>query len=177
MSLQKTVPEAAEIFGVTPRQIYNWINDANCPSIFVEGVQTLVFPDVLQWFVSYQVSKKTRRQRNLDPTSETETVDEATLRKTRAEADLKELQIAREKREVLPVDMVERGLVRANKAIQTQILGLPAALAPQLVSQPDRMAVFGILDRACRSVLTNLATMQDLGTEDDPGETAVASDE
>jgi phage terminase Nu1 subunit (DNA packaging protein) len=80
-------------------------------------------------------------------------------RKTRAEADLKELQLARERGEVAAIADVERVLAGANKSIQTLILALPSSLTPQLIGLGDRIKVFEVIDRAVRATLGNLASI------------------
>ena len=74
-----------------------------------------------------------------------------------ADADLKELELARERGQVAAIQDVERVLTSANKSIQTRILAMPASLATQLLGIDDRNRIFNLLDRACRDLLTNLA--------------------
>ncbi len=93
------------------------------------------------------------------PEEPEETLDEAILRKTKAEADLKELQLARERGEVAAIGDVERVLTGANKSIQTRVLAMPASLATQLLGIDDRTRIFNVLDRSCRDLLTNLASI------------------
>ena len=54
---------------------------------------------------------------------------------------------------------LERVLANSNRSIQTQVLALPAGLAPQLIGMDDRQKIFNLIDRSCRSLLSNLANI------------------
>ncbi len=157
------VLEVAELLGVTRRQVYNWIKDKGLPAKSDPRGQTLDWPSTLKWYVAFQAAEKHgnggNRRPGCDPEEPEETLDEAILRKTKAEADLKELQLARERGEVAAIQDVERVLTGANKSIQTRILAMPASLATQLLGIEDRNRIFNVLDRSCRDLLTNLASI------------------
>ena len=141
----------------------NWINDNGLPASNDPRGRTLDWPVTLKWYVSYQIAKIAGTGGNQRPGNgldgPQETLDEAMLRKVCAEADLKELQLARERGQVAAIADVERVLTSANKSIQTRILAMPAALAPQLMGIEDRARINAILTRNCREVLTNLASV------------------
>ena len=161
-----TVADVAEFLSLTPRQVRNLIDDKGLPANRDQRGFLLDWPTALEWYVGYRSAQKMGNRGNLraaagpDGADEPdETFDEAILRKTKAEADLKELQLARERGQVAAIADVERVLTSANKSIQTRILAMPAALAPQLMGIEDRARINTILTRNCREVLTNLATV------------------
>lgn len=158
------VSDIAELLGVTDRQVRNWIKDKGLPAKSDPRGRVLDWPTTLRWYVAFQIDEKRGNGGNRGPNSAPdgslepeETLDGALLRKTKAEADLKELQLARERGEVASIADVERVLVGANKSIQTRVLALPSSLAPQLMGIDDRKRINTILERYCNDVLSNLA--------------------
>jgi excisionase family DNA binding protein len=159
-----SVSDVAELLGLTDRQVRNLINDKGLPATNDGRGFVLDWPTTLEWYAGYRSTQKCGNGGNRRPETgqndedeQPETFNEAILRKTRAEADLKELQLARERGEVAAIADVERVLTGANKAIQTRILALPASLSTQLLGIDDRNRIFTILDRSMRELLTNLA--------------------
>jgi len=161
-----TVVDVAELLGLTDRQVRNLIKDKGLPATNDGRGFVLDWPATLEWYVGYRSAQRCGNGGNRRPENGSdalpapdESFDEAILRKTKAEADLKELQLARERGEVASIADVERVLTGANKSIQTRILALPASLATQLLGIDDRNRIFAILDRNCRELLTNLASL------------------
>jgi phage terminase Nu1 subunit (DNA packaging protein) len=160
------VSDVAELLGVTDRQVRNWIKDKGLQSKSDPRGLMLDWPTTLRWYVAYQADKNLGNGGNRRPIpgsdgSEVpaETLEEAILRKTMAEADLKELQLAREQGQIVAITDLERVLANSNRSIQTQVLALPAGLAPQLIGMDDRQKIFNLIDRSCRSLLSNLANI------------------
>ena len=161
-----SVADVAELLSVTDRQVRNWINDNGLPASADPRGRTLDWPVTLKWYVAYQIEKNSGTGGNRKAATgqsgadePEENFDQAILRKTKAEADLKELQLARERGQVAAIADVEKVLTSANKSIQTRILVMPSALAPQLLGIEDRARIDAILMRNCREVLSNLATV------------------
>ena len=169
-----TVPDIAELLGVTDRQVRNWIRDKGLPAKSDPRGYTLDWHVTLRWFVTYRMSETsgTRGNRRTPTGSDLpevpeESYEDALARKTRAEADIKELQLARERSQVASIADVERILTNANKSIQTLILALPTRLATQVQGIEDRVRLVTIIDRECRALLSNLANI-DAITETQP---------
>jgi phage terminase Nu1 subunit (DNA packaging protein) len=160
------VSDVAELLGLTDRQVRNLIKDKGLPAKSDPRGFVLDWPTTLEWYVGYRSAQKggnggNRHPENSPDSSEEppETFDQAFLRKTKAEADLKELQLAHEQAQVVSISDLERVLAAANRSIQTQILSLPAGLAPQLIGMDDRQQIYNLIDRSCRSLLSNLASI------------------
>jgi phage terminase Nu1 subunit (DNA packaging protein) len=160
--MELTVAETAARLLVSDRQVRNWIKDHNLPTGGTPSARTLDWTMMLPWYVSYTISQRAGNGGNLPLGNEAESYQDALARKTRAEADLKELELARSRAEVASIADLERVLVHANKTIQTQILGLPSMLAPDLLSIDDQTQIYNSIDRACRDLLSNLASSETL---------------
>jgi len=171
-----TVVEMASLLGVTDRQVRNWIKDKGLPAQKMPGVQRLNGRAVIAWYVNFRVQENgnTGNGKPTTPGIEPlEDYDQALSRRTRAEADLKELQLARERGEVAAIADVEKVMSGANKSIETLILALPSSLTPQLIGMADRNKIYTVIDRAVRSTLGNLANIDAVRhpaavSEDDP---------
>lgn len=160
------VTDVAELLGVTDRMVRNWIKDKGLPAKSDPRGRTLDWPETLRWYVAYRIAENggsggSRRPINGSDGSELpeETLDEAILRKTKAEADLKELQLARERAEVAAISDVEKALATANAATKTLIQALPSRLSTQLLGIDDRARLYAILERETNSLLGNLASV------------------
>jgi hypothetical protein len=160
------VTDVAELLGVTPRQVRNWIVDKGLPAKNDPRGRMLDWPITLQWFVAYRIAENggnggNRRPGNASDGSEIpdETLDQAILRKTKAEADLKELQLARERCEAAAISDVEKALATANASTKTLIQALPSRLSTQLLGIDDRARLYAILERETNGLLGNLASV------------------
>ncbi len=162
-----TAVQVAELLGVTDRAVRKWIETKKLPQNSGEGIKTFKWKDVLCWHdaqIREEVGTSGTAQGVLggagvpvtDPGS-SESYDDALARKTRAEADLKELQLAKARSQVADVAMVERIVSAGNMATQTQILAVPSRLATRLLGIEDYGSVVRILETEMRQLLTNLA--------------------
>lgn len=158
-----SVVDVAELLGVTDRGVRKWIKEEGLPAISDPRGFTLDWPSVLRWYVEYKISKRAGTGGTNAPgspgTPPAETTEQALCRRTIAEADLKELQLARESGQVASIADVARILAGANKSIQTLLLSLPTALTPRLIGLDDRNEIYGLLDQGIRDALTNVATL------------------
>jgi hypothetical protein len=142
------------------------MNKGGLPSQDAGRGRVLNWHEALKWYVNYRIAESgnsgNEPVKSSDPDAPEvppETYDAALARKTRAEADLKELQLAKERSQVASIVDIERALSSSHKASQTRILALPSTLAVQLVGLDDRAEVFGILQRECNQLLSDLANI------------------
>lgn len=164
-----TAVEVAELLCVTEKTVRNWMNKNGLPFNESSRGRTIAWSSALKWYVNYRISevgndgkKDVKSTPEAAPLIPFETYEQALARKTRAEADLKELQLGKERGQVAAIKDVELALSRSNKETQTRILAMPSRLATQLVGIDDRAEVFGILQRECNQLLSSLATFDPL---------------
>jgi len=160
-----TAVQVAELLGVTDRAVRKWVKVKGLPCNAGSGVMTFSWPSVRRWWTDLAMaeggtdgtsSKKAATDKLVTPP---ETYEEALSRKTRAEADLKELQLAKERGQVASIADVERVISAATIVTQTQILAVPSRLASRLLGMDDYKRVVAILESEMRQLLTNLATI------------------
>lgn len=153
--------DVASLLGVSERMVRNYIKDNNLPCVGDGRGRRFVWADVREWYVQYRIQLSgSRGSLGVSvPSADEETLDEAVLRKTKAEADLKELQLARERGQVASVADVEKVLASSTLAIQTQVLAVPSRLATRMLGLQDHGQAVAILEAEMRQVLTNLSTI------------------
>jgi phage terminase Nu1 subunit (DNA packaging protein) len=158
-----SVADVAELLCVTDRQVRNWIKDNGLSAHADPRGRLLDWPETLRWFVAYRIEQSGgsggKPKGGAGGNEQLETMEQALARRTRAEADLKELQLATQRAQVVAIADVEKVMGAANKSIQTLALALPATLTPQLLGLADRAKVYAVLDRGVRSMLGNLASV------------------
>jgi phage terminase Nu1 subunit (DNA packaging protein) len=161
------VSDVAALLNLTDRQVRNLISDKGLPAKSDPRGYILDWFAVLEWWVEYRGGQKPGNAGNRRPGNATEppeipdeTYEQALARKTRAEADLKELQLAREQGEVAAIGDVEKALASANAATKTLIQALPSRLSTQLLGIDDRTRLYSILERETNGLLGNLATVK-----------------
>lgn len=160
-----TVAEVAELLKVESRTVRNWINEKGLPAKQDGRGRLLDWYEALAWYVKFRISEsgndgnRKRPDSKNSPDEPEESYNEALARKVRAEADLIELKLARERGQVAAIADVEKVLSAANSSTRTLIQAFPAQLAPQLIGLEDRAAIFTLLQRECSQLLGNIATM------------------
>ena len=141
--------------------VRNYIKDNGLPCTGDGRGRRFVWADVREWFVKYRIELAGSRG-NLGsqiPVVSEETLEEAILRRTKAEADLKELQLAKERGQVASIADVEKAIAASTIVAQTQILAVPSRLASRLLGMDDYKRVVAILEGEMRQLLSNLATI------------------
>lgn len=157
-----TAVQAAEMFGVTEKTVRNWINDNGLPCSGDGRGRTVHAAKAIQWHHEYTARKSGNAARPApvdDSGEQSESYDDALARKTRAEADLKELQLAKERGQVAAIADVERLLSASNLAVQTQVLAVPARLSTQILGLEEPGRAVAILEAEMRHLLSNLASI------------------
>lgn len=153
--------DIASLLGVSERMVRNYIKDNKLPCNGDGRGRRFAWPQVREWYVQYRIELAgSRGSLGVSvPPIDDETLDQATLRRVKAEADLKELQLARERGQVAAVADVERVLSAAVMAVQTQVLAVPSRLATQMLGLEDHARAVAILTAEMRQLLSNLPTI------------------
>lgn len=157
--------EVAALLGVTDRAVRKWVQEKDLPCIEGLGIKTFSWPAILAWREKAIREDAGRRGTSgkfspgTAPPADSESYEDALARKTRAEADLKELQLAKERGQVAAIGDVEKVLAASTKATQTQILALPSRLGPRILGIEDLARAVAIVKSEVAGLLSNLATI------------------
>jgi len=159
----------AGLLGVSTRQLNNYINLKGLPSNGSGRQRTFVWGDVLEWFIGYRLSLETGDGNGGsdddefgDSTSvsggKKEDIRQANLRKTKAEANLKELQLGRLRGEVISIAEAKTRLDRMMSNLRAKLLSMPPKLANRIEGEKTRAAREGLIrteiETLCREIST-----------------------
>ena len=157
--------EASQLLGVSEKTVRNWMNKSGLPFSDAGRSRVLDWPSTFRWYLETQVTSSGKggnqavKSDPVSPPDDSETYEEALTRKTKAEANLKELQLAQRRGQVASIADVEKVLNASVKATQTQVLAVPSRLATRILGLEDHARAVSILDAEMRQLLTNLATI------------------
>ena len=146
-----TVAEYAEHRDVTPATVYSWIRRGTITS---ERRGNRVLIDVR--VADAQLTARGKRVDSPTP-ADLETYDQARARKERAIAALRELELARARKELIPRTALETTWSRTAAAVKGRILAIPDRLASELAEESEEPIVREILAEALREALEILA--------------------
>jgi phage terminase Nu1 subunit (DNA packaging protein) len=150
----------AEALGVTKQTVYNWLKNDGLPCSDAGKSKTVRLRDLLDWYAisaKREAVKSVKSTPSDTPAEVDESYEEALCRKTKAEANLKELQLARARGQVASIADVEKVLNASVKATQTQVLAVPSRLATRILGLEDHAKAVAILSGEMNQLLTNLA--------------------
>lgn len=156
----------AELLGVTTRQLRNYVKDKGLPCGGDQRGRIFEWGKVREWYVSYRVSIAGNGGSRGNETcssapypladEQKETFKEALRRKTSAEADLKEIERAIKRREVVAVADAKVMLDRLFTTVKQKLLGIPSKLSTRLDGVKDRNQRKAILEseirQACQEI-------------------------
>jgi phage terminase Nu1 subunit (DNA packaging protein) len=144
--------QLAELLGVTPKTIRAWERQG-CP---VERKARRGLPS--QYSVA-AVFRWREEQARLAASGNLDAMDmeEAKRRKLAAEAAAAELSLARERDEVVEIDLVSKEVGTALAACRSRLLQVGAKVAPQCELTPDAASVKELIDDAIYEALDEIS--------------------
>jgi excisionase family DNA binding protein len=173
------IDDVAELLFVTDRTIRNWLKDKAMPSTSDERGRRFAWAEVLPWYVKMRADEDGNARKSPlpwpvtkapeapeDPEEQKEYLSHAMLRKTIAEADLKELELGERRRQVVALEDVSRTMQDTAKALQTAILAWPTLMVDRILSVRDRDRLFTLLTRSARDLCARLAGLENKATDD-----------
>jgi phage terminase Nu1 subunit (DNA packaging protein) len=82
---------------------------------------------------------------------------EERVRLLRADADLREMELARERSLVISIADYERTLADIILTTKARVMAIPPRVAPEVVGQTSRVMAQALIEKACKEALTYLA--------------------
>ena len=157
----------ADLLGVSTRQIRNYVQ-AGMPAQKMGRASTFQWPEVREWYIGYRISLESGDRPDPDEDADYEDAEESTgkkedirqanLRKTRADANLKELQLSRLRSEVISIADANTRIDRLLGNLRSKLLSLPPKLASRLEGEKSRTdreaALKDELENLCRELAT-----------------------
>jgi len=141
--------EAADFFGVSIGTVDQWIR-RGLPSERREKNVVLNTAQVTQWL---EAQASERVASGAMPSG---TVDEARVRKITADAALAELQLERERGEVVRIEDVAKAIADEYAATRAKLLAIPTKLAPRIAIETNEHTCRELLAREITEALNEL---------------------
>ena len=172
------IETVAAVLRKSDRQIRTWISDFGCPCRKEGRSLTFYWPDVLNWYVEYASSKANGVSGDFAPdeaeSEENESLQKAMLRKTRAEADLKQLALSKLRGEVIVIQDAKSRLDRMLGNLRSQLMSMAPKLATRIAGERDPNAQEAAIKDEMETLCRSLSTGAIAGVEHDlDGEDAV----
>jgi phage terminase Nu1 subunit (DNA packaging protein) len=161
--------DIALLLGVSGRMVRNYIKNNNLTCVGDGRGRRFIWSDVREWYVSYRIERDGSRGNEgcQIPEDDTENMEEASLRKLKAEADLKELELATKRGEVVAIEDVKRSVENVAASLKSAILAMPSKLATRLVGIKDKRAVNDVLTGEAEELCRKLQHVGRRPVEDD----------
>jgi phage terminase Nu1 subunit (DNA packaging protein) len=147
--------DLANLFGISERRVQQLVKEG----LPRDGRGKFDFVKAVKWYTRYLHAALERKAVPIGSGDSKGYVGEreARIRQIRATADLKELELAEKRHEVVAVSDVERVLADLVLTTKGQIMALPFRLASDLVGETSRVMVQAKLEKACKEALGFLA--------------------
>lgn len=154
--------ELAGLMGVTRQTIDRWLKQG-CP--FVERADrdrgrewALSLPAVIEW------REKLAVERAIGDTSKLD-IDEARRRKTAAEAALAELELTKQRGEVVALSVVATVIGDQLSACKARLLSIPTKVSPLVATATNVQECRDLLDGAVREALDEITGLDGSGRD------------
>lgn len=151
MSELVTTKKLAAILGITPRRIQQL---SGPPDNVFRKISRGKFDlsDSIQKYISYQIELERRKYKKNDMD-----INEARRRKEIAEAELKEIELERQKGDLLPKNEVILTWQKILSVLRSRLLAMPAKLAPILMGLSTISEIKNELNIEIRNMLEELS--------------------
>jgi phage terminase Nu1 subunit (DNA packaging protein) len=164
-----TLSEVATVCGVAPETVRRWV-DQGCPVLRKsdgrKGGTGWKFSthDVIEWRIARE-KRRSQSEEHID-------LEEARRRKLAAEAELAEIEAAKQRGDVVPVEDVAKVVADQLTACRARLLSIPTKLAPVLISSTDLVECRALLEAAVDEALHELVGYAPDGDEGGTGREA-----
>jgi hypothetical protein len=111
----------------------------------------------MAWYIRYLHAKMKVRATGTEDGGLTSLKDERS-RLLRLAGDLKEIELARQRREVIAIGDLEKAMSDLVVTTKARLMALPARQAADLVAEPSPAVIQGKLEKALKEALAHLAT-------------------
>jgi hypothetical protein len=92
---------------------------------------------------------------------------EERARLLRADADLREMELASQRGQLMAIQDVEMEMTKLVLTTKARIMAIPPRIAPELVGETSRIMIQAKLDKACKEALAYLARSRNGGGSPD----------
>lgn len=151
--MKLTKQHLADLFGVTVRTVSDWQREADFPAPTKEGRRNLYdAAAVVGWWRDREIARLIEGEdgKLLD-------LNHERARLAKAQADRQELALARERGELVPVELVGEAVGSDYTRVRARLLAMPTKAAALLAPETDTAICQSILDDLVREALSELS--------------------
>lgn len=143
-----TTKELANILDLTPRRVQQYVKDGILSN---EGRGKFNLKKSIHEYFNYKIGlqKENQNKKGGD-------YYKSLARKTELEAELKEIELAKRKNEIIEIEDVEELFTEIITIAKTKIMRRSATLAPKVAIESDVVKVKKIIDENSRVILNEL---------------------
>jgi phage terminase Nu1 subunit (DNA packaging protein) len=166
-TVAKTVdlPTISNYFNVHPRTIANWYK-LGMPR---QGREQYNVRECIEWDRNRCVQEAVRSAAGKSYVD----ASMAKIRREVAEAELKEIEVARERGTLVNISDAEKQLERELTPVRNALLGFPRRIAPYIVMVPDEIQAAEIMEDHIRDLMDSLANKVDESIVEDSIEDSI----
>lgn len=114
-----------------------------------------------QWYIRYLQAVIEKKAIPLDE-GQVATEQQEKVRNMRASADLKEIELAQRRGQLVAIDDVEKEMADLVLNTKARIMSVPARLAPELLGETSRVMAQAKIEKALKESLAQLASRGEL---------------
>lgn len=173
----------ADLLGVSVRMVNNYINQKGLPSQGSGRTRSFVWSEVLEWYIRYRVEMEMdggndgNEEGEFDESAsdssskKPEDLRGAMLRKTKAEADLKQLALSKQRSEVVTIVDAKARLDRMLGNLRAKMLSIAPKLANRVEALKTRTDKEAAIKEEMESLCRELSTGEIVGSAEPTTET------
>lgn len=162
MKIKKPKDENARIVGIKEIAAILNLTTARVQQLVQEGLPKKLRgkydrDDCVGWYIRYLQALVEKRAIVDEGGKIFATEREERLRLLRADADLREIELARERGELVSIADVERDMADLILTTKARVMAVPPRVAPELVGETSRVMAQAKVEKELKDALLNLA--------------------
>lgn len=149
--------QLATLLGLTTRQLWVLQNDG-LPSKGLGKQRRFIWKECFEFYLKRKVMEMTPKRPKVK--GDSDYLFDLTTQQTRkyqADAARAEIKLAKERGEVVEIEIVRQAQMKVNSIIRTRVLGVPTKIAPLIAVNGNLQKVKSILESEMRELLTGLS--------------------
>jgi len=148
-----TIRQVAEILNLTPRRVQQLVQEGLPLKVRGKYDQDLC----VGWYIRY-LQALVEKKIILDSGGAVLANErDERLRLLRADADLREIELARKRGQLVAIEDVEHEMTDLILVTKARVLAVGARVAPELVGETSRVMIQAVIEKAHKEALTQLA--------------------
>lgn len=145
--------QLAAALNVTIRRVQQLVHEG-MPQL---GKNRYELGQCFHWYVRYLQQALEKRAIPIGPDGEVHNLGDARVRSIKADAEMKELELAKARGQLVTIEDVDKALSEMVLTAKTNLMALPSRLTPELLGETNRNAMEAKIDHAVREALSQLA--------------------